>query len=80
VLGQYLTHIWIVSILSLSAFIKLYYLYKALLLCAMFIFYSSLSLLVNIPWSRDIFFLLMFVLLVLYHGRQVPKQYLYSSG
>ena len=30
--SQYLVHIWIVMILSLAAFIKFYYLYKAILL------------------------------------------------
>jgi hypothetical protein len=42
--SQYLVHIWIVMILSLAAFIKFYYLYKAVLLVVIFAIYSVLIL------------------------------------
>ena len=35
-------HVWIVTIMSLAAFIKFYYLYKAILLLLMFVVYSVL--------------------------------------
>ena len=40
--SQYLGYIWIVSIISLSTFIKLHYLYKAILLSVIFLLYSAL--------------------------------------
>ena len=40
--SQYLGYIWIISIISLSTFIKLHYLYKAILLAVMFFLYTGL--------------------------------------
>jgi len=75
---QYLIHIWIVSILSLSAFIKLYYLYKAILLLFMFTTFAIIIIIYisvcdddNVNNIYSIFYLLLFTLHVLYHGRQV---------
>ena len=39
---QYLTYIWIVSIISLSTFIKVHYLYKAVMLIIIFLVYTTL--------------------------------------
>ena len=39
---QYLSYIWIVSIISLSTFIKVHYLYKAVLLTIIFLIYTTL--------------------------------------
>ena len=77
---QYLIHLWIVSIISLSAFIKLYYLYKAILLIIMFLMYIIIIIMfLSLPeYNADhdvlvysIFYLLLFTIHVLYHGRQV---------
>jgi len=75
---QYLIHIWIVSILSLSAFIRLYYLYKAILLLFMFTMFAVIIIIYinvcdddNVNNIYSIFYLLLFTLHVLYHGRQV---------
>ncbi|CAB4064700.1 ADCY8 [Lepeophtheirus salmonis] len=67
---QYLVHIWIITILSLATFIKFYYLYKAVLLFLMFGIYSFLIWLL-MSWTSGIIILGLFVILVLYHGRQV---------
>ena len=40
--SQYLGYIWIISIISLSTFIKLHYLYKAILLAVIFFVYTTL--------------------------------------
>ena len=40
--SQYLGYIWIISIISLSTFIKLHYLYKAILLAVIFFLYTAL--------------------------------------
>ncbi len=40
--SQYLVHVWIVMMLSMAAFIKFYYLYKAALLLLTFAIYGSL--------------------------------------
>ena len=40
--SQYLGYIWIISIISLSTFIKLHYLYKAILLGLIFFVYTAL--------------------------------------
>lgn len=40
--SQYLGYIWIISIISLSTFIKLHYLYKAILLAVIFFVYTAL--------------------------------------
>ena len=40
--SQYMGHIWIISIISLSTFIKLHYLYKAILLAVIFLLYTAL--------------------------------------
>jgi len=68
---QFLAHIWIVSILSLSSFIRVYYLYKAIFLGIMFVFYSLLIILYFNQSLEDMLYLVIFCLLVLYHGRQV---------
>ena len=39
---QYLSYIWIVSIISLSTFIKVHYLYKAVMLTIIFLVYTTL--------------------------------------
>ena len=73
---QYLILVWIVSIISLSAFIRLYYLYKALLLLLTFLLYTGLVTSYMVLGSRtrllfSVAHLLLFTLLVLYHGRQM---------
>ena len=40
--AQYLGYWWIISIISLSTFIKLHYLYKAILLSVIFLLYTAL--------------------------------------
>ena len=40
--SKYLGYIWIISIISLSTFIKLHYLYKAILLAVIFFVYTAL--------------------------------------
>ena len=40
--SKYLGYIWIISIISLSTFIKLHYLYKAILLGVIFFLYTAL--------------------------------------
>ena len=52
---QYLIHVWIVTILSLAPFIKLYYLYKATLLLSMFIIYSLVIAFVIKSWNMGMY-------------------------